>query len=414
MIPVLRATRARVATFLQEARHLRDSEFPYPHAREALDAIIGRFEGHMKDLQSLSEANQKDVVKQRASIVLRDISNFVPLLGFVLRSTNVRNAFEVHGPLLRIARVLLGDGARLVLSSEWNYAPHTFVNIPSLDGFVFIGLPAPESANPLLIPLAGHELGHPLWKRNDLGSRLKHGLTGAISEGIVARAERVKKLYPTTAEDLLARVENLFTVEVIAPILELAARQSEERFCDFVGLRVFGTSYLSAFAYLLAPNWSGARPMRYPNLKRRANDLVAAAQRFEIDVDERYADLFEDLSMAGFTDEAKFQVELADEASATVVAQLHDAAERVTPAEKIPSRRRATEDEVLHRLRRIVPSDGSASLTEVLCAGWRAFEDERFWTDVREVKGREGAVLRDLLLKSCEVLEIEQLVQGAR
>ena len=36
-------------------------------------------------------------------------------------------------------------------------------SVNNLPGFVFIGLPAPESANPFLIPLGGHELGHSAW-----------------------------------------------------------------------------------------------------------------------------------------------------------------------------------------------------------------------------------------------------------
>jgi hypothetical protein len=409
VIPVLRATKARLATFLSEARHIRESEFPYVHARDALDSIIGRFEEHARDLERLSDANRPDVVNQRASLVSRDISHFVPLLGFVLRSTNVRNAFEVHGPLLRIARKLLGDDARLVLSSEWNYAPHNFANIPSLAGFVLIGLPAPESSNPLLIPLAGHELGHPLWMRNDVASRFKHSLSEAISDNIAMRAEECREIYPAEADDLVAKVENLFTVKVTAPVLELATRQCEERFCDFVGLRVFRASYLSAFAYLLAPNWSGSRPMRYPNMKRRAHDLVLAAERFRIAVDAGYADLFEDLSTIGFTRETAFQVSVADVASAAAVETVLEHVERLAPAEKVPSSRPANEAEVLDRLRRLVPSDGSASLTEILCAGWRAHEDTGFWSDVRKLHAKEQ-VLRDLLLKSCEVLEINQIV----
>ena len=413
MIEVLRATRARLATFLREARHIRESEFPYAHARDALDAIIRRFEEHAHDLEALSERHQPEVVRQRSSIVLRDISHFIPLLGFVLRSTNVRNAFEVHGPLLRIARELLGGDARLVVSSEWNYSPHNFMNIPSLEGFVLIGLPAPESSNPLLIPLAGHELGHPLWLRHDVRSRLKHQLAAAVSDGIAARPEKCRELYPTVAVDLLAKAENLFTLEVTAPILELATRQCEERFCDFLGVRIFGASYLSAFAYLIAPNWSGTRPMRYPNLKRRASDLTAVAKRFGVEVSDDYVSLFEDLSTYGFTKEAAFQVDVADDASATAMDQLITTVERLAPPEKCPERRTSKEEEVLERLRRLVPADGSASLTEVLCAGWRASDDAGFWLGVRDLAGREDAVLRDLLLKSCEVLEIEQIVRGS-
>ena len=56
---------------------------------------------------------------------------------------------------------------RLILSSEWDYSPFMYDQITDLPSFVFIGLPACESANPLLLPLAGHELGHSVWVKND-------------------------------------------------------------------------------------------------------------------------------------------------------------------------------------------------------------------------------------------------------
>jgi hypothetical protein len=104
-------------------------------------------------------------VKQTAcQIANMTISRFHSLLRFVLRSTNVRNAFELFDPLLRMSQKLIGKDTKLILSSEWSFSPFTYVGVfPELPGFVFIGIPASESGNALIIPAAGHELvtAHP-------------------------------------------------------------------------------------------------------------------------------------------------------------------------------------------------------------------------------------------------------------
>lgn len=53
----------------------------------------------------------------------------------------------------------------------------SFTDLPN---FVLIGFPAPESGNPLLIPLAGHELGHTVWKGRSLASKYKKSIEDTI------------------------------------------------------------------------------------------------------------------------------------------------------------------------------------------------------------------------------------------
>jgi hypothetical protein len=120
---------------------------------------------------TLDVKSHPTVVLQQCGLSLNALFVAMPLAGFLVRSTNVRNAFELYRPLLRLARDLLEPTVtpdqrrtRLVLSSEWEYSPLSYSELPDLPGVVLIGLPAPESSNPLLVPLAGHELGHsPRW-----------------------------------------------------------------------------------------------------------------------------------------------------------------------------------------------------------------------------------------------------------
>jgi len=62
----------------------------------------------------------------------------------------------------------MGAQTKLIVSSEWEFSPFVYRSITGFPGFVLIGLPATESSNPLVIPLAGHELGHSVWERNKL------------------------------------------------------------------------------------------------------------------------------------------------------------------------------------------------------------------------------------------------------
>ena len=161
---------ARLKAFLTEVEQLDECEFPYEHSRVALRRIRDLFQKKLSLLESFDSKSDPSVLKQQCILSLSALFDYVPLLGFVLRSTNVRNSFEIFGPFLRLSRDLLEPGVervnqktRLIISSEWDYSPFVYGEIPDLSNFVLIGLPAPESSNPLLLPLAGHrELGHAL------------------------------------------------------------------------------------------------------------------------------------------------------------------------------------------------------------------------------------------------------------
>jgi hypothetical protein len=410
---VLASTRARLAAFVAEIRRTRDAEFAYGHASDALDMLLKLLRDHEATLDSMFDDSDAAVIKQTAAIVLRDIQRYLPTVGFILRSTNVRNAFEVYGPLLRIATTLLGPETRFVLSSEWNYTPNTYGNLPALPGFVLLGLPAPESANPLLVPLAGHELGHPLWRKKGVGDRLKHQLTAQVFAELAKRPSDCQYFYPNVANELLNKTENLLTMEAIAGILSYAMRQCEESFCDFVALQLFDDAYLHAFAYLVAPNWSGPRPLNYPNLRRRANDMLAAAAQYGIAAEASYEDLFDDLATDGLSKEAIFYAEIADAVAISVVKKVISmAAEEVAKT----GVSRCTDGGVasaLTKLRQRVPIDGAASIADILKAGWRAHLDPAFWDARHATSRRTGdAGLKELLLKSIEVFEIEKLTGG--
>lgn len=317
MVLSLDFARSRLLAFLDEAERLIAVEFPYSYSEEALNGIRRLFERKLKFLEQLDEQSDPATVQQECALALRDLFNYVPLVGFILRSTNVRNAFEVFGPLLRLARNVLESQVakdqrktRLVLSSEWDYSPFIYPIIPALPGFVMIGLPAPESANPLLVPLAGHELGHSVWTKLGLSDSLKFKVPEEVISIIEQRWTDYQKVFPYLQIEKSDLDKDMFAYESWEQAVPWALGQAEESFCDFVGLRIFGRSFLDAFAYLLSPT-TGSRSPIYPSMRKRVGNLIKAANDYGVTFAPDWEQMFADDTVIGFTRGDEFRIAVA-------------------------------------------------------------------------------------------------------
>jgi hypothetical protein len=152
-------TKQKLLCALAEVDRLRAGEFPQEHSHDCLLQIEQLFKAELDRLDSIETAASVPVKQATCLNANMVLSRFHALLGFVLRSTNVRNSFEIFDPILRMCQLLLGGDAKLVLSSEWMFSPFTLTQVfPELSGFVFIGIPASESGNALIVPSTGHEL----------------------------------------------------------------------------------------------------------------------------------------------------------------------------------------------------------------------------------------------------------------
>ena len=222
-------SKKRVHAFLKQVDFLKGSEFPYNSSKTALDRIERVFKKHLRALERLSDRSDPYTAKKACTAVLAALFEYLPYLGFILRSTNVRNGFEVYGPLLQLARKVLGSSTSLILSSEWDYSPYTFFGIYSLRNFILIGLPAPESANPLLLPLAGHELGHAIWNLK-LKEETRKQLQDAVEQ---AALSELHKNWSTYADKFpVAHIEDVGTdiecFHVLAAASQLSLRACEK------------------------------------------------------------------------------------------------------------------------------------------------------------------------------------------
>jgi len=144
---------------------LLEGDFPLSAGQKALSKlrdVFGKLETNLDRANRLGDSNTVILIAENINLKIYQV---LPILGFILRSTNVRNAFELLEPLQTIADLALQGRPQLLLSSEWDYVPFAYPqSLDDLKSFVLIGLPASEAASALLLPLAGHELGHAVWR----------------------------------------------------------------------------------------------------------------------------------------------------------------------------------------------------------------------------------------------------------
>jgi hypothetical protein len=403
----LEYTRERIRAFLDELGRVKESDFPYEQPKEALSKIGADFQQRLDTLLKLSNNNDPSVVQTACSEATSQIFAYLPLLGFILRSTNVRNSFEIYSPLLRLARQILGPSTKLIISSEWEFSPFVYLPMAELPNFVLIGLPANESGNPLLAPLAGHEMGHTVWRQRSLDTQFEPHLENSIYDQIQLRWGDYSAQYPGADKNNIRN--DLFTSQIVATVLSWALRQVEETFCDMMGVRLFGEAYLHAFAYLLAPGLPGQRPEAYPNMKTRVGNMLNAAGEFGIDVPSAYGTWFVDQPEPGPANAAKrLLLSLSDGALTSVVSELIRAVRMIADEAKVPQRSALKVAAICDSFRLLVPAAGAESMANILNAAWNAYHDGKLWEDMPLIFKKRDTVVREIVLKSVEVFEIEQ------
>ena len=402
---VLDYARQRVCSFLQEIKRLRDNDFPHPHSEAALELIRRVIEARKTTLDGLSPENSPAVIRNACSEALVQIWTYHPLLGFILRSTNIRNSFEVYRPLLNLSLRILGDDTKLVLSSEWDYSPFVYNPIPDLPNFVLIGLPATESGNPLLTPLAGHELGHTTWQKKRVFEKYVAKIAEAMYTRIEDRWPDFQHFFTCKKEHLRG---DLFANRKLSLYYTFSVKQAEESFCDFMGIRIFAESYLHAFAYLVAPGSGKMRQDKYPKTMTRISNMARAANRYGIVPPKDYTGNYSD-ELDSTDPDHKLLMSVADYTLTTIVDELIEEAGTIVDRAGVPARDGKLIEEAAKSYRLLVPASGAGSLANVLNAGWIVQGERDLWEDNEEIKKDRNHILADIVLKSIEVLEFESI-----
>ncbi len=366
---LLANTRQRVKEFLREVSRVGESEFPYDQSKEALTKLRRIFKARLRLLAQYDGQSDPGLVKDQCAIVWNYLWNYLPLLGFILRSTNVRNSFEIHAPLLRLARRVLEPNeqykdckTKLVLSSEWDYSPLIYSNIKHIKNFVLMGIPAPESSNPLLLPLAGHELGHLLWSKENLYDQLYPKAENLVIDEITHDLGRFQTVFGLMGKTEVDVTSDPDLVPLYTPSIRWLLAQAEESFCDFVGLRIFGWSYLKAHSYLLAPKLSMARSERYPNIATRAKNLEKASNSYKVELEPGFASMFEDDEEPFVASPDLYRLSIADKSLDNLIDELITEANELITAVGISPPTEEILNKILSKYKNVVPYEKASGL----------------------------------------------------
>lgn len=111
---LLHFTKNKIGAVITLIEANKGSDFPYEHSKDALIEIEKIFQARLDSIDRLSIDTDPTVVKTSCRESLSVLAILIPFLGFVTRSSDVRNAFELYGPLLRLTHLALGPGAKLV------------------------------------------------------------------------------------------------------------------------------------------------------------------------------------------------------------------------------------------------------------------------------------------------------------
>jgi hypothetical protein len=235
-------SRQKLANVRRTIEGLLEGDFPLNSGPAALRRLIRVFEDLQTKLDRAKKLNDESSEKQIATLINVKIVQVLPILGFILRSTNVRNSFELLDPLQVVADAMLQGRPQLLLSSEWDYVPFAYPQtLEDLQSFVLIGMPASETSSALLVPLAGHELGHAVWRNRGLGGGAHATLQYKSDDLFEKNIDEFRKLFTEYNPNDIVNKEILPESKAVA--VEDAVFQAEELFCDMFAYALFGESY---------------------------------------------------------------------------------------------------------------------------------------------------------------------------
>src|SRR4051812_21047942 len=135
-------------TALRLVEALLSGEWPYTDSVDAINVVKRELKDEYDALSELDVDADPKVITAHCKASRSALQTNAGILGFVLRSSNVRNAFEIYDPIKRMGEALLGQRIKVVVGSEWSYSPFVYpIPHPALENYILVGLPASEAQN---------------------------------------------------------------------------------------------------------------------------------------------------------------------------------------------------------------------------------------------------------------------------
>lgn len=386
---------------------LLDGDFPLSAGRNALLKLRDVFAELERKLHRASRLRDPTPLQQIASNINLKVYQVLPILGFILRSTNVRNAFELLEPLQSIASAAMQGKPELLLSSEWDYVPFAYPqSLEDLRSFVLIGLPASEAASALLLPIAGHELGHAVWRNLGIGGSVATTLQYRCDELYTNDMPNFKKVFSDYNERDIVSRDILPTA--IAESVDYGVRQAEEIFCDLFAYAIFGASYLQAFAYIVAPG-SGVRDPKYPLHATRISVVskMAAAEGISL---PSYSELNFATEARQGDSRHRFILQKAEDGVTAITEAIWKRVLEIVEQAKV---QRPSPTSAMRHLKELtigIPAHAPACLGDIVNAGWLRYGEILRSVPSPARVSEELDNLNEMLLKTVEVLEYRRRV----
>lgn len=296
------------------------------------------------------------------------------------------------------------------------------MNISELPNFVVIGLPASESFNSLIIPAAGHELGHTVWRvrrsnrKQSYDEKYYKKLASFIPK-LISREfwDDYKKLNPGITKTALKASG---PKSIWKPSFDWSRRQLQEIFCDLIGLGLFGEAYLYAFKYLIAPSMD-ERPETYPASRKRAAYLERASRSdaLNVKVPTDFVNAFNDEPLKSGSKEYRLLLDIADRCTEEIFKSVLKDATNFFASKKHEVPQRRNWSKIVSDFKDFVPTSsatGTSGLAEIVNAGWQVYHDPKYMPESNQTDGnsqrklgnRRLLKINELVLKSVEIYEI--------
>lgn len=403
---IVRYAKHKIKLLENQIANIRSGGFPHEHSRKALFQLEQELHTDLFVLNQAEKSDNERFTRDACLEIQRHLYEYLPIVGFLLRSTNVRNAFEFHDPLVDLGRKLLQTNHNIIFSSEWEFSPFTYRPFGCLKDFVLVGLPASESASPLILPTSGHEIGHHVWRIYDVAAD--------VNEEVSASIEKYRKNNAPPTDRIKQLLDDIANPEALVWEKQKIFLQCEELFCDYVGVWVFGSAFLNAFHYLLSPAPQASASPAYPPLKFRSETLVKALSKFykEKPPSNLVADFshsFLPYQIPGDPVEVKYTLELINHCVFSIQDAILDRTEQILRSNDVPKVRFSEAKRIYCQFRDfLIPASDCDNIAEIISAGWMARADANMWSKMPNIVEQKYRILDDLILKSIEVMEFEK------
>lgn len=390
MKSLVQQTQERLKAVLGLVTSIREYDFPFDDSKEVLEEIDELIQNWIEQLQDqITPSTNPQVVRTFCERASDYIGTSLPVLGLIVRSAEPIGALELHWPLKQLTRDALRDPkAKLIISSDWTYSPFTLTPIQLEKDIVLVGMPMSESNNALVAPLAGHELGHNIWRNDSIGPQVQPWVTEALDK---------RKKWTSRHKRVGQEHSKAFS---------LALFQCEEIFCDIIGLLMFRESYLHAFRYLLATDREQSRSGAYPTISNRTKMLCGFARKAKISVPPKYLESFSKDKPGVEFEELEAILKTADEVAEECSGKIFDLAKSLVQDRKLSKGTPAGVAHVLRYFERLVPARKVKCFQDIINAAWE-FELKGGNSRVSDSDKREMSLVSELTFKTCEVFQIE-------